>query len=57
MKGTVISYLAYKSSANSQVFDFRIHEVENTKDDESIWRKIYADRGDIPEECYVDWYL
>jgi hypothetical protein len=62
MKGTVVSYLAHIPPVKGEAydpapFDFRIHEVENVKDRDGIREQVLRDRGEIPAECYVDWYL
>jgi hypothetical protein len=61
MKGSVISYLTHvppvKGEAYDQApFDFRIHHVDDVKNDEAVWAQVRSDRGEIPPECYIDWY-
>jgi hypothetical protein len=57
----VISYLytfeVYDNDvAKSPLFDFRIHEVSNVISNEQIAESILADRGEIPADCFLDWY-
>ncbi len=60
MKGTVISYLSRIAKPgekdNPTVFDFRIHQVKNVEDSESVSAQVLEDRGQIPPDCRVDWY-
>ena len=60
-KRTVISYLYRSDSLGNEVvqtpnFDFRIHEKVDVTSHEQIAKRVYSDRGEIPSDCYLDWY-
>ena len=60
-KRTVISYLYRSDSFGNEVvqtpsFDFRIHEKVDVTSHEQIAKRVYSDRGEIPSDCYLDWY-
>lgn len=37
-------------------FDFRIHEGVDVTSHEQIAKRVFADRGEIPSDCFLDWY-
>lgn len=60
-KRTVISYLYRSDSFGNEVvqtpnFDFRIHEKVDVTSHEQIAKRVYSDRGEVPSDCYLDWY-
>jgi hypothetical protein len=60
-KRTVISYLYRADSFGNEMvqmpnFDFRIHEKVDVTSHEQIAKRVYSDRGEIPSDCYLDWY-
>jgi hypothetical protein len=60
-KRSVISYLYRSEMFNNDIaytpaFDFRIHEKVDVTSHEQIAQRIYTDRGEIPSDCFLDWY-
>lgn len=60
-KRTVISYLYRSDTFGNEVvyspnFDFRIHEGVDVTSHEQIAQRVFADRGNVPDDCFLEWY-
>lgn len=60
-KRSVISYLYRSEMLGNDVayhppFDYRIHEGVDVTSHEQIAKRVFTDRGEIPSDCFLDWY-